>query len=218
MTRPTLSRALALALALAACLVLAAVASAATVRTAATPDQLRAGKASYDKAITAGYAKATKLLDAQLAKHPKKPTVVLDIDETTMSNWACLDATSFELTGLANCIVHSTSVAFPAAKTFIKHARARKVAIAFITGAPQAACALRTKNLIAQGITKPFTIACRPASDTNDSLVPYKSGARKALVKKGATIVLDVGDQKSDLAGGAAGKTVLLPNPIYVTP
>jgi predicted secreted acid phosphatase len=213
--RLTLPRALAVTLLVA--LAAATGAAAATVRTTATPDQLRAGKPAYDKAITAGYAKATKLLDAQLAKHPKKPTVVLDIDETTMSNWACLDAADFELTGLATCIVGSRSVAYPAAKTFIKHARARKVAIAFITGAPQAACALRKKNLNAQGIRGPFTLTCRPADDKNDSLVPYKSGARKALVKKGATIVLDVGDQKSDLAGGAAQKTVLLPNPIYLS-
>jgi predicted secreted acid phosphatase len=211
----SLPRAIALALLLV--LAAAAVASAATVRTHTTPTDLRAGKAAYEKSITAGYAKATKLLDAQLKKDPKKPTVVLDIDETTMSNWGCFDAVDFDLSGLATCVVGGKSVAFPAAKTFIKHARARKVAIAFITGAPAVLCPARKKNLAAQGITTPFTLTCRPASDTGDSLVPYKSGARKALERKGATIVLNVGDQKSDLAGGAARKTVLLPNPIYVT-
>jgi predicted secreted acid phosphatase len=210
-----LPRAAALALLIA--LAAVATAAAATVRTDTSPADLRAGKAAYEKAITAGYAKATKLLDAQLAKHPKKPTVVLDIDETTMSNWGCLDAADFDLSGLANCVINSTSVAFPAAKRFIAHARARKVAIAFITGAPQVVCAGRRKNLIAQGIKAPFSLTCRPASDQRDTLVPYKSAARKAIVKKGATIVLNVGDQKSDLAGGAARKTLKLPNPIYVT-
>lgn len=212
----TLPRALALAL----LLVLAAVApvSAATVRTAATPVELRAGKAAYERAIGAGFAKATKSLDAQLENDPRKPTVVLDIDETTMSNWACLDAVDFDLGGLATCVVGGKSVAFPAAKRFIKHARARKVKIVFVTGAPQALCPARKKNLLAQGIPKAFTITCKPASSTTDSLVPYKSGVRKALVKTGASILLNVGDQHSDLAGGAARKTVLLPNPIYVSP
>jgi acid phosphatase len=207
-----------LPLTLVACLLFAAVAPAATTRTGQTPDQLRAGHAAYEKSITAGFAKATKLLDAQLAKHPKpkKPTVVLDIDETTLSNWDCFDAADFAIIGLANCVVQGKSVAFPAAKTFIKHARAKHVAIAFITGSPQAACALRRKNLIAQGIKAPFTLVCRPASDTNNSVIPYKSGERKKLVEKGATIVLDIGDQKSDLSGGSARKTVKLPNPIYV--
>jgi predicted secreted acid phosphatase len=212
--RPRLSRALTLALLLA--LAAPAVAHAATQRTATTPAALRAGHAAYERSITAGFTKATKLLDTQLAKHPKKPTVVLDIDETTLSNWACLDAVDFDLSGLTTCVIKSESVAFPAAKRFVAHARARKVALAFITGAPQAACALRRKNLIAQGIAAPFTLVCRPPSDTRDTVVPYKSGARRALIAKGATIVLDVGDQKSDLAGGAARRTLRLPNPIYV--
>jgi predicted secreted acid phosphatase len=210
-----LSRALAPAALLV--LVLATVASAATVRTSTTPDQLRAGKAAYDKAVAAGFAKATKQLDAQLRKHPKKPTVVLDIDETTMSNWSCLNAVDFDLGGLATCVVQGKSVANPAAKRLIAHARARKVAIAFITGAPEALCAGRRKNLVAQGIKGPFSLACRPAGDTATSLVPYKSAARKALQKGGATIVLNVGDQASDLAGGAAKATVKLPNPIYTS-
>ena len=211
----TLPRALALAVLLA--LAAVAPATAATVRTAATPAELRAGKAAHDKAVGAGFAKATKSLDAQLRKDPRKPTVVLDIDETTLSNWSCFDAVDFDLGGLATCVVQGRSVAFPAAKAFIKHARARKVAIAFVTGAPAALCPARRKNLLAQGIPKAFTITCKPASDTGDSLVPYKSAARKALVRKGATILLNIGDQKSDLAGGAARKTVLLPNPIYVS-
>jgi predicted secreted acid phosphatase len=209
----SLSRALALAALLA--LALAATASAATVRTATTPAQLRAGQAAYEKAVTAGFAKATNALDRQLKKHPKKPTVVLDIDETTMSNWTCLDAVDFDLGGLATCVIGNKSVVFPAAKAFIKHARAKKVAIAFITGAPQVVCGARKTNLTAQGIKAPFSLTCRQPTDTTDSVVPYKSKARKALQKQGATIILNVGDQASDLAGGAAKATVKLANPIY---
>jgi predicted secreted acid phosphatase len=211
----SLPRALVLGAALT--LLLAPVAGAASVRTATTPEALRAGHAAYEKGVTAAFAKATKQLDAQLRKHPKKPTAVLDIDETAMSNWACLDRAEFALSGLVDCLVAGRSVAFPAAETFIKHARARHVAIAFITGAPAALCAARRKNLIAEGIKGPFSLTCRPAGDTRDTLVPYKSGARRKLQAKGATILVNVGDQKSDLAGGAARTTVLVPNPIYVT-
>jgi predicted secreted acid phosphatase len=192
-------------------------AGAATTRTAATPAQLRAGHAAYEKALTAGYAKATKLLDAQLEKNPKKPAVVLDIDETALSNWGCFDAVDFDLGGLATCAIDGTAKAIPAARAFVKHARAKKVKVAFITGSPQVICATRKKNLIAQGFPSAFTITCKPASYTQDSAAPYKAAARKALVKQGATILLNIGDQKSDLSGGSARKTVLLPNPIYVT-
>jgi predicted secreted acid phosphatase len=205
------------ALLIAALLLLTAtVALADTKRTTDTPDELRAMKASYEKEITRRYGEATKALDAQLRKHPKKATVVMDVDETTLSNWNCFDAADFDLSALATCVVTGKSVAFPAAKTFIKHARARHVAIAFITGTPQAACALRTKNLISQGIRKPFTITCRPASETRATVTPYKAAARKALERKGATIVLNIGDQQSDLDGGHANKVQHLNNPIYV--
>jgi predicted secreted acid phosphatase len=205
------------ALLLAALLLLTATAAPAdTNRVTNTPDQLRAMKASYEKEIARRYGEATRTLDAQLRRHPKRPTVVMDIDETTLSNWNCFDAVDFNLSALATCVVEGKSVAFPAAKTFIKHARAKHVAIAFITGTPQAACRLRERNLIAQGIKKPFTITCRPASDTRATVTPYKSAARKALVKKGATIVLNIGDQQSDLDGGYANKVQHLNNPIYI--
>jgi predicted secreted acid phosphatase len=192
-------------------------ATADTTRTATTPAKLRASKKTYTKAVAAGFATATRRLDAQLRRHPRRPTVVLDIDETTMSNWACLDQTGFELGGLATCVVEGRSKAFAAAKQFIRHARARKAAIAFITAAPAAVCDARRANLVAQGIRGPFSLTCKPADYTDSSAVPYKSGARRALIRKGATIVLNVGDQRSDLAGGAARATVKLPNPIYVT-
>jgi predicted secreted acid phosphatase len=197
-------------------LLTSAVALADTNRTLTTPDQLRAMKASYEKDITRRYGEATRTLDAQLRRHPKKPTVVMDIDETTLSNWNCFDAADFDLSALVTCVVQGKSVAFPAAKAFIKHARAKHVAIAFITGTPQAACALRKKNLIAQGIKLPFTITCRPASDTRATVTPYKSAARRALVKKGVTIVLNIGDQQSDLDGCCENKVQRLNNPIYI--
>jgi predicted secreted acid phosphatase len=202
---------------LAALALVAAPAGAATTRTAATPTELRAGHAAYDKALTAGYAKATKKLDALLEKDPKKPTVVLDIDETALSNWGCFDAVDFDLGGLATCAIDGKAKAIPAARTFVKHARAKKVKVAFITGSPQVICATRKKNLIAQGFPSAFTITCKPATYTQDSAAPYKAAARKALVQKGATILFNIGDQKSDLSGGSAKATVLLPNPIYVT-
>ena len=111
----------------------------------------------------------------------RKPAVVLDIDETTLSNYACLDAAGFELVGLATCVVTSKSVAIPAARAFVKFAQRRKVGVFFVTGAP------------------------------------YKSGARRAIERQGYKIVANIGDQRSDLAGGAAKRTFKLPNPIYTS-
>ena len=57
-----------------------------------------------------------------------------------------------------------------------------------------------------------------PSGYSDPSLVPYKSGARKAIEQRGFTILANVGDQQSDLAGGYSERTYKLPNPIYLTP
>jgi len=196
--------------------------AAATTRTDNTPEQIRAFHTSgdYAKALTKTYANATKYVKAQLAvaTPPKKPAVVLDIDETAMSNYSCLDAVDFDLSGLAQCVVSGKSVAIAPALKFYKLMRTKHVSVFFITGAPESLCAGRKTNLAAQGFTGKLAVTCKPASDQNDSLVPYKSGARKAVKQRGFTILANVGDQQSDLKGGFARKTFKLVNDIYFTP
>ena len=194
---------------------------AATVQSSTPPAQLRTevDSGAYAKSLAVGWAKASKALDAQLAKKPaaKHPAVVLDIDETSMSNVACLEAADFALSGLATCVLKGQSKAIPGAKAFYKKARAAKVRVFFVTGAPEALCVARAHNLTVQGFGNGPAITCKPASYTTDSLIPYKSGARAAIEKAGNTILVNVGDQQSDLAGGHARTTVKLPNPFYTT-
>ena len=56
----------------------------------------------------------------------------------------------------------------------------------------------------------------------NDMKVPsaadYKGPVRCELIAQGYNIVVNMGDQPSDLAGGCAEKTFLLPNPYYRIP
>lgn len=210
----------AVAVAAALTLVLAGLAIGASTRTSQTPEQIRAyhDSGAYRTDIDEGFADATAALRGQLKRKPRKPAVVLDIDETTLSNYGCLDAHDFDLAqGLADCVVNSKSTAFAAAKRFIRVARQKHVRIVFITGAPEAVRTQRKANLAKVGIDGPYTLIMRPPSDKNDSLVPYKSGERRKLTRRGFTIVVNVGDQRSDLQGGYAKRMIKLPNPIYVT-
>ena len=47
--------------------------------------------------------------------------------------------------------------------------------------------------------------------------MPYKSSERRKLERRGYRILVNVGDQRSDLAGGHARARFLVPNRIYVT-
>ena len=62
---------------------------------------------------------------------------------------------------------------------------------------------------------QPSYITCAAASCTT---VEYKAGTRKHIESLGYSIVMNLGDQWSDLQGGHAEKSVKLPNPTYYLP
>ena len=47
--------------------------------------------------------------------------------------------------------------------------------------------------------------------------MPFKSAERRAIERRGYRILVNAGDQRSDLAGGHARARFLVPNRIYVT-
>ena len=65
------------------------------------------------------------------------------------------------------------------------------------------------------GTQQPAYITCAAAKCTT---VEYKAGTRKHIEDLGYDIVLNVGDQWSDLQGGYADRTLKLPNPTYYLP
>jgi len=50
---------------------------------------------------------------------------------------------------------------------------------------------------------------------TPPSAADFKAPQRAQIVMQGYTIIVNVGDQPSDLAGGYAEKSFLMPNPFY---
>jgi len=50
------------------------------------------------------------------------------------------------------------------------------------------------------------------------SAVEFKAPERRKLTEQGFNIVISIGDQESDLAGGYAERTFKLPNPVYFLP
>ena len=83
----------------------------------------------------------------------------------------------------------------------------------FITGRPEPLRALSAKNLKAAGYTGKLDLTLKPTSNHDDSVVPYKSGARKKIERKGYRILANLGDQRSDLKGGYSLKTLQAAEP-----
>ncbi len=209
---------LVLALIAAAALVPAAPASASTTRTSTPPAELSAyyDSGQWGKDIRKVVKRATANLHKDLAKKPRRPAIVLDIDETALFNAPCFEAVNWDLSGLATCAVTGMGIPTPV-RDLYRDARRHRVTVAFITGRPEALQGVTEQNLDAAGYAAGYLIFVRPADDTQDTVVPFKSLARITLEGRGFRILANVGDQDSDLAGGHAKRRYKLPNPVYVT-
>ncbi len=177
---------------------------------------------TYDKEISEVAKKAGDYIDARARANakmatPKKLAIVLDIDDTSLSNYQ--DIANRDFCDNAKLIRAGIRGANTPAITPIlnlyKNTRNEKVAIFFVTGRHPDLQKATEKNLKAAGYTTWSGIFFRPKEDTNQSVVPYKTQVRSNIEGQGYTIVASIGDQASDLAGGYAEKTFKLPNPYY---
>jgi acid phosphatase len=149
--------------------------------------------------------------------HEVEPAIVLDIDETSLSNYAGLDEADFSQVGTVDGIVNGGDPAIAPTLDLYRSARERGVEAFFITGRPEALAPVADANLRQVGYDRGFTLITKPPGDLHT--IDYKSGERARIeAELGFTILLNVGDQDSDLAGGHARRAFKLPNPMYFIP
>jgi predicted secreted acid phosphatase len=212
------------ALALVLALAVAVPAFAATTPTGKTADQIRTYYSSglWNRAVKkqANKAKAY-VIKRTHGRHPaKKPALVLDIDETSLNNYPCLNQSGgipYSAVPYAVCVVAYNAPAINPVRALFRRAKEQGVKVFFIPGRPEAIRAGTLANLKASGFKGNYELILQPPGYTDPSMVPYKSGARKQIEQRGFTIIANVGDQQSDLNGGYSERTYKLPNPIYLT-
>jgi hypothetical protein len=171
----------------------------------------------YDRDLAAVDGSAQSYLDARLAAWPKaskrKPAIVLDIDETSLSNYAGLAASGFTEAGNVINPVTATGTAIQPTLALYQRARAKGVAVFFVTGRPPQIASITALNLTQQGYDKGWSgLSMKP---TDAGTQAFKSSTRAGIESRGYDIVVNVGDQESDLDGGHADRAFKLPNPFY---
>src|SRR3954447_23541146 len=80
-----------------------------------------------------------------------KPAIVLDIDETSLSNYAGMAAGGFTSTSSAVDVVAGTGKPIGPTRSLFRYPRRHKVAVFFITGRPGPLRAVTERNLRAAG-------------------------------------------------------------------
>jgi len=184
----------------------------------------------YQKGLEAVAAQAESWLRTR-APEVKRPALVLDIDETALSNWEVLKRDNFgrpiqgpcDLAIDAPCgwaewdqLGRDPPIA-PTLQLF-RLARALNVTVFFITGRPENQRDATERNLAAVGYRGYARLYMVPNGAHFASAVDFKTPIRAEIERGGYTIIGNMGDQPSDLLGGYAEKDFLLPDPFYRVP
>jgi len=182
----------------------------------------------YETEFAAVVARARAYLEKR-APLVTKPAIVLDIDETSLSNWPAYRLNGWARITTGGCDAErgpcgirawqalATSKALRPTLELATRADAMGVAVFFITGRPAELREATERNLRQEGY-KPTGVILQAPGATFKSAADFKTPERRKIAESGYTIVLNIGDQESDLLGGYAEKTFKLPNPVYFLP
>lgn len=184
----------------------------------------------YDRDVTAVLAIARQYVERR-AQMVKKPAIVLDIDETSLSNWPRIQANDYGTINNGPCDAlpagpcgvlawenSAQDTAIAPTLALFNAAKAKGVSVFFITGRNETLRAVTEMNLRNVGYDGWSALIMRPAGTSTPSAADYKAPERAKIAAQGFTIIANVGDQPSDLAGGYAERTFLVPNPFYRIP
>ena len=168
-----------------------------------------------------------------------KPAIVFDADDTTLWTYDMEDAAmgfNFDPKLQNTWVQEQLFPATPAMVDLVNTLQAQGFAIFGLTGRTDSQEDATLGNLAKVGYTpfhrdnfftkwnsldtKPAYVDCTTdgTAATACSTVEYKALTRKHIESMGYDIVLNVGDQWSDLQGGYADHTLKLPNPTYNLP
>lgn len=176
---------------------------------------------AYEKGISEVVDSARSFIASRYEK-VDKPAIVLDVDETSLSNLKFEYKYGFGFNAsLWNAWVMKASA--PAIKPTLdlaKWAARRHIAIFFITGRRLLSDNLSSDptviNLKKAGYPKWAGIFFKESGSM--STVQFKTSARRQITSEGYTIIANIGDQYSDLAGGYSEGKFKLPDPMYYIP
>lgn len=178
------------------------------------------GEYAYDQEAVA--ERARDYLDTRInqIRNNQKLAIVFDIDETALSNYQHMLKLNFGMIPqlVVEDIEKAEDPAIEAIMKLYEYAKGKGVAIFFITGRHEKLRDATQKNLKSAGYVEWDGLYLKPNDYKDKSVIPYKSSTRKMIHEKGYTIVVNIGDQFSDLAGGYAEKVFKLPNPYYFIP
>jgi acid phosphatase len=180
-------------------------------------DYVKSGQ--YKEELNYVASKAREYLDRRLGRPVLgKPAICLDIDETCLSNYGHIEEMDFGYLAPAwnKWVEQAAAPPIEGVLELYRYAKARNVHVLLITGRPKKQQTVTENNLRQAGYESWAELVFKP--EDVESAQAFKSAQRQRLAEAGYTILVNVGDQDSDLEGGYSESSFKLPNPMYWVP
>ncbi len=206
--------------------------NAGAVDVAREPSNLTAAKAAVRTYVTSGgyesdiamvADQAIEWIQERVARDTaaEKLAIVLDIDETVLSNYPHMDREDFGYNAAdwIAWVEQGRAPVIEPMRAVYREARRLGVAVIFLTGRTDPAEKPGTLlNLERVGLGDYARIIFKTKEDTAPTAAERKAKRRAEVTADGWTIIASIGDQFSDIEGGYAERGFKLPNPFYQIP
>lgn len=178
---------------------------------------VNSGEYQHDLDVMARYAQDWVTARAARKAEGEKLALVLDIDETALSNLTHMQEMDFGYVPVLwdEWVANHHAPAIESVRTVYQLARRLDVAVFFITGRREKDRPGTESNLRAAGYGEYAQLIFK-SNESHERSQEFKTTARENIRAAGWTIIANVGDQQSDLDGGSAERTFKLPNPFYL--
>lgn len=175
---------------------------------------------AYERDIKAVIAPAMDFVATRAADKAagERLAMILDIDETALTNLRHMRSLDFGYVPAEwdAWVAQGEAPAIPPVLELFRVARSAGVEVIFITGRKESDRLGTEKNLRAAGFGDYAALVLKP-NGARMTTEQFKTETRARLVAEGRTLIANVGDQASDLAGGFAERTFKVPGPFYQT-
>ncbi|OGO91401.1 MAG: hypothetical protein A3F10_07640 [Coxiella sp. RIFCSPHIGHO2_12_FULL_42_15] len=175
----------------------------------------------YYQDISAVIKEATYYLQFRLTQNDRshnkhKLAIVMDIDETALSNYLALQQTNFNITPeiMRKIQAEDNDPAIPYTLALYNYAKDHGVDIFFITGRNQRIAEHTINNLSTAGYHQWKGIAFNTSDQTKNTRW-YRIHERRQIQRAGYDIIMNIGNRKATLEGGYSDMIFKLPNPYY---
>lgn len=147
-----------------------------------------------------------------------RPAIVADIDETILDNREEFAThPEFKWAEFEKWIQQANAPALKPTADFLAWARKQGFAVFLITGRPEHDRAATIQNLVRRGVAYDG-LFMRPGDEPKGLAEDIKTAFRKQIEDMGFRVVVNIGDQNSDLYGGYSVDCEKLPNKMYYIP